>query len=577
MLRIHKINELQVMKMSTITCYYYLIVISLFFCLFISVSCQRKEANVINDPNLEQALTRYSHMLDDSIMYYMNLVDTTYLNEYDRKYYDILGCIIAREKNNRRSQSITKIDSLLAFCIRNNDYYYAGEMAHTGSDYYHYKDKTKMTQYLKQAEHYYFLSEMNPRIGIMPQLYLRISFSLSRDKMHDDAIEYAYKALPYIIKDDKYNNMEFNRMLLFNMPDTTSIDTATRIFNKAVFYAKQLRDSCMLYDIEIFYEGRFAKNEDRQMEVAKKSCTTTRINHHAEYVIEYYLNRHQIDSAKKYLSILALDTAKSIGIKDNYLEYEARIWHEKRNYAVAYDKLYSLYQSVKQRNDTTPLAGTYLTVKHYDEMYEQERELQEKAKIKIHKIILITLLVILSLAFVIALLFLLYYKEQKRLQQVKNEHQRTRHELALQQEQAKTDRMAAELKAMQDVLKEKLRQRLDITKRLQIDAFKGHTTETLPQWVQELLNDYTFTDESKWEAFRQEYNHATNNELDRLQKEYPSLTEADIQYIALSKLELNVEEMCILLGCTNRTIWNRKQIVRTKLGLPVSPGRANKA
>ncbi|MBR1564120.1 MAG: hypothetical protein IJ650_02105, partial [Paludibacteraceae bacterium] len=141
----------------------------------------------------------------------------------------------------------------------------------------------------------------------------------------------------------------------------------------------------------------------------------------------------------------------------------------------------------------------------------------------------------------------------------------------------KTDRMAAELKAMQDVLKEKLRQRLEITKRLQIDALKGQTTDKLPQWVQELLNDYTFTDESKWEAFRQEYNHATNNELDRLQKEYPSLTEADIQYIALSKLELNVEEMCILLGCTNRTIWNRKQIVRTKLGLPVSPGRANKA
>ena len=562
------------MKRSIITEYDCWIAFSLFFCLFISVSCQRNKANVVRDKNLSEAVYRYSNRLD-SMEYYINIVDTTNLCDNDRRYFDMLRTIIAC-KIDRKKISIEEVDSLLAYFVENSDYYYAGELSYIGASYYHYTNKIKMTQYLKQAEHYYLLSEMTPRRGIMSQLYLRISFSLSRDKMHDDAIEYAYKALPYL-EEGVYNNMEFNRMLLANMPDTVPIDSATKIYNNAVFYAKQLRDSCMLYDIEIFYEDRFAKNEDKQMEVAKKSCTTTRVNHHAEYVTEYYLNRHQIDSAKKYLSIMALDTAKSIEIKDNYLELDARLQYEKRNYDVAYDKLYSLYKSVMQRNDTTPLAGTYLTVKHYDEMYEQEENLQKQAKIKIHKIILITLLVILSLAFVIALLFLLYYKEQKRLQQVKNEHQRTRHELALQQEQAKTDRMAAELKAMQDVLKEKLRQRLEITKRLQIDALKGQTTDKLPQWVQQLLNDYTFTDKSKWEAFRQEYNHATNNELDRLQKEYPSLTEADIQYIALSKLELNVEEMCILLGCTNRTIWNKKQIVRTKLGLPVSPGRANKA
>ena len=562
------------MKRLTITCSAIPAVISFVFCMFISVSCQRNRANFINDNNLEEALNRYSHERD-SIIYYFNLVDTNNLSDNDRIYYDILDAIIAFYNNN--IINIAKVDRLFAYCINNEDYYYAGELSYIGARYYHYINKVKMTQYLKQAEHYYLLSEMNPRRGIMPQLYLRISYSLHLDRMHEAAIEYAYKALPYIMQDDKYNNMEIYRILLFSMSDTTPIDTVTQFYNDAVFYAKQLRDSCMLYDIEIFYEGRFAKNEDRQMEVAKKSCTTTRINHHAEFVIDYYLNRHQIDSVGKYMSIYALDTAKSFDIKDRHLEFEARLQYEKKNYAVAYDKLYSLYKSVMQRNDTTPLAGTYLTVKHYDEMYEQERELQEKAKMERHKMIVVAIITVLILAFIITLLFLLYYKEQKRLQQVRNEHLRTRHELALQQEQAKTDRMAAELKAMQDVLKEKLRQRLEITKRLQIDALKGQTTDKLPQWVQQLLNDYTFTDESKWKAFRQEYNHATNNELDRLQKEYPSLTEADIQYIALSKLELNVEEMCILLGCTNRTIWNRKQIVRTKLGLPVSPGRANKA
>ena len=218
-------------------------------------------------------------------------------------------------------------------------------------------------------------------------------------------------------------------------------------------------------------------------------------------------------------------------------------------------------------------AGTYLIVKHYDEMYEQEQNLKKQAKMQIHKIVLITFIIVLTLAFIIALILMLYYREQKRLQYARNENLQTKHQLALQQEQARMEIMNTKLKALQDALREKLRQRLEITKRLQIDALKGQTTDTFPKWVQQLLNDYTFTDQSKWKAFRLEYNNATDNQLDRLQQTYPSLTESDLQYIALSHLQLNVEEMCILLGTTNRTIWNRKQIVRNKLGNPPRPGK----
>ena len=541
-----------------------------------ATACSVNTNDSVGDENLQKALN-FCFVCSDSSKYYLNLIDTISISKNDRPYYDFLIYSI-RSINNIRILDVAKVDKMIAFFESKKDYYYAGEAAYLEAIYYHRLDKMKMASCFKESEHYFLLSGKEPPLLISLNINSCLAYAFYLDNMKSEATKYALQALPYAEKlGNPFPLSDIYRDLLSNASDSVGRKQIDEYYNKGLFYARQQPDSVMSYELQYIYAQKYSLDKVKKLEVAKSSCTKTRLRNMAYNVADFYLEEHQLDSAVKYLNILGTENNMTLETKDKYLELESRLLYEKKDYKYAYDKLSELYNIKKLREDTTQLAGTYVTVRHSDEMYEQEEILKEQAKTQIHRVILITLIVVLTLAFVIALLLLLYYKEQKRLQLVKNENLQTKHELALQQEQAKIDRMAAELKAMQDVLKEKLRQRLEITKRLQIDVLKGQTTDKLPQWVQQLLNDYTFTDKSKWKAFRQEYNHATNNELDRLQKEYPSLTEADIQYIALSKLELNVEEMCILLGCTNRTIWNKKQIVRTKLGLPVSPGRASKA
>ena len=563
------------MKGSIITDFVRVLLLCSILCIC-STACSVKSSNSVSDENLQKAL-EYCFVCSDSSKYYLNLIDTISISENDRPYYDFLIYSIGSIKK-IKTLDIDKVDEIISIFVSKKDYYYAGEAAYLEAIYYHRTDKMNMARCFKESEHYFLLSGKEPPLLISLNLYSCLAYAFYLDNMKSESTEYALRALPYAEKlGNPFPLSDIYRDLLSNASDSVGRKQIDEYYNKGLFYARQQPDSVMSYELQYIYAQKYSLDKVKKLEVAKSSCTKTRLRNMAYNVADFYLEEHQLDSAVKYLNILGTENNMTLETKDKYLELESRLLYEKKDYKYAYDKLSELYNIKKLREDTTQLAGTYVTVRHYDEMYEQEEILKEQAKTQIHRVILITLIVVLTLAFVIALLLLLYYKEQKRLQLVENENLQTKHELALQQEQAKIDRMAAELKAMQDVLKEKLRQRLEITKRLQIDALKGQTTDKLPQWVQQLLNDYTFTDKSKWEAFRQEYNHATNNELDRLQKEYPSLTEADIQYIALSKLELNVEEMCILLGCTNRTIWNKKQIVRTKLGLPVSPGRANKA
>ncbi len=551
------------MKKSTITWSLHTTLILAILCICLN-ACHNENDKNIHDENLKKALeySCFRHLLDSAV-YYENLIDSTKLCDEDKQYYDILLCCIY-SKRHGRVIDIDKIEKSLDFCLQNEEYFYAGEAAYAASVYYHFSDKIKMTRYSKEAEHYYSISGKDAPVFQITNIYLSIAYSLMKDNMHEESNEYALKALQYAEQDDDpYVFMEAYRMLLYNASDTTSVEKIKEIHDKAIYYARQLSDSIMLYDIEHCYENKYTGNRKRQMEAARNSHAATL----AYDVAEYYLDLHETDSAEKYINIFAIDTARSFQIKEKYHELKARLLHERKKDTEAFNQLFALHQSIQDRLDNTKMAGTYVTVRHYDEMYKKEDELKKQAKIERHKIFVVALIVVLILAFAIAVLWILYYKKQNRFQQLENENEKAKHLLAMQQEQIERDKIESRLQSTQEILREKLKQRLDITKRLQIDYLKGHTTESLPQWMSQLLNDYTFTDGRKWQEFRREYNNATNNELDKLLEEYPSLTENDLQYIALSRMGLSVEEMCILLGATNRTIWNRKQIVKTKLGI----------
>lgn len=70
-----------------------------------------------------------------------------------------------------------------------------------------------------------------------------------------------------------------------------------------------------------------------------------------------------------------------------------------------------------------------------------------------------------------------------------------------------------------------------------------------------------------WDAFYEEFDVAYDGLLSRLTNRYPDLTDIDIRYIVLTCMHFNTSDICLLLNHTKRTIYNRRQILKQRLGL----------
>ena len=91
--------------------------------------------------------------------------------------------------------------------------------------------------------------------------------------------------------------------------------------------------------------------------------------------------------------------------------------------------------------------------------------------------------------------------------------------------------------------------------------------EAVPQWAKDFIDTNIFTTSEQWQDFLQEFNGCYGNLLTRLQQSYPRLTHADMQVIALIVLGLDISDICLLLGLTQRTIWSRRLRIKTHLNL----------
>lgn len=90
----------------------------------------------------------------------------------------------------------------------------------------------------------------------------------------------------------------------------------------------------------------------------------------------------------------------------------------------------------------------------------------------------------------------------------------------------------------------------------------------LPRELRDFLEDMLFTDESNWQKFRTEFNNLYDNLLCKLKAAHPELTTQDEQVVALGVLQFDNSDIAFLLGITDRTIWNRRQKLKNRLGDP---------
>lgn len=78
------------------------------------------------------------------------------------------------------------------------------------------------------------------------------------------------------------------------------------------------------------------------------------------------------------------------------------------------------------------------------------------------------------------------------------------------------------------------------------------------------------TSDEDWDTLLSLYDVSHGEVLTRLKEENPQLTDADMLYIVLSLQKMTPREMSLLLDAADRTVWNRRQVVKGHLEGDVS-------
>lgn len=148
-------------------------------------------------------------------------------------------------------------------------------------------------------------------------------------------------------------------------------------------------------------------------------------------------------------------------------------------------------------------------------------------------------------------------EEVRRLEQLQAETER---KIA----QSHIKRLNAELDNKRDAMHRVLVERIELARHIR--EYAKTSGASIPKWLQQYLNTYSFANASKWQSFVEEFNSAYTGYLPYLQQHYPTLTDSDLQYIILATLGFDCADIAYLLGKTDRTIWNRRDIIKGRIG-----------
>ena len=274
---------------------------------------------------------------------------------------------------------------------------------------------------------------------------------------------------------------------------------------------------------------------------------------YAYALVKYYIRTAKADSARIYLDILAADTTAQIWSEQQYTLWQSQYLHLKGQDREAYQSLYTLYNTYYRETEEKGRASAFVAAQHYDNEVEHAKNLQLQLDKQRLYIILVSVLVGVLCAVILAILFLSRQRAKHLVEKTRNEE-----EIA---------NLQKELQVRRESLKRIINQRIELSKNLQEAVLSRKKEESIPQWAKDFIEQNIFTTEEQWQGFLKEFEEAYGNILTKLQETYPRLTSTDLQVIALYILGIDNADICLLTGSTQRTIWSRRMRIKSRIGL----------
>lgn len=505
------------------------------------VSCSRK--NTIESSTLALAISQV--WLDaDLAQNSLNEIDANTLSEYEQERYRLAEAHLML-KRELRLPTGSDLDAMAKYFISCGDEAAASEAYYIQGAYLNYiGDNTQAMQYLKKAESYSATSI------IRGMTYYKMGRISESEQLYDIALENYQKALPYL---EEAGLPLYLASVYRELGRTCVSESRDGYFDKALRAARFIGDSILYMDIRYAQLSISQPNAAEIAQICQYMCHKVGRKRYAYDLVKYYIRTHKADSAKIYLDILSADTTAQIWSAHQHALWESQYLHLKGEDKAAYESLYDLYNAYYKEIEEQGIASAFVAAQHYDNEVEKAKNLQLRLD-KQRLYILLGAIIIIILC--VSILLILYASKRRT--------ERLTEQARVQQQ---ISNLQNELQLRRDALRKVLNQRLELNKNMQEALLTKKKEEKIPDWAQQFIDSNIFSTEEQWQEFFVEFNGCYSNLLSRLQKEFPRLTNTDLQAISLYALGLDNADICLLLGLTQRTIWSRRMRIKDRIGL----------
>ena len=430
----------------------------------------------------------------------------------------------------------------------------AEELYALGTSSNQHSNYEESTTYLKQAEECLVESRKSKdeRIATRSNQLLGLTrFHLGNtsesEMLYEIAGSYYHKAIPLLMQGE---NAVYLACAYRDIARTIALtggeqDSVLWYFAQAKQYAQTAQSDVLLLDIDAYrYQLCYPDSVTQRLAVCKELAE--KHGAHARYseIVELLLAQHATDSAAFYLERLQpKDSSYAYWFEQSYAYLQIKVLRQQGKNDKAYEVLLDLYDRKIEELQRDAGARTYALSLHYDVAREQQlaqeaqRERQWQRKISLVLVLLLVLVVALSL-------ILWHYWQHRRREQA----------AALQ---ALQDKYAQQLQ----LALERLKQKVNLTREMELQRLRGNEPE-FPKWLQTYRDEQLTLSKESIDELIDSVDRALDGAISRLRKDYPALTESDMQFAILTIIGASDPDMGILLNVQKQTIYHRRQIVR---------------
>ena len=411
------------------------------------------------------------------------------------------------------------------------------------------------TEYLKRSEE--ILLSIQPSVinhqqserrnRLLGLTWFRLGNTSESEMLYDIAQSYYRKAIPLLNPD---SNTIYSACAYRDIARTMALtggeqDSVLWYFAQAEQYAQEAKSDLLLLDIDAYrYQICFPDSVSHRLSVCKQLAEEYKVPTRYSEIVELLLAQQATDSAAYYLERLRpTDSAYTYWFEQSYAYLQSKILLQRGQADEAYRLLLDLYDRKIDELQRDAGSRTYALSLHYDVARERLMAESERVKARGQRIIS-AILVLLIIALIILFIVIWRYWQQRRREQAG-------------QLQALREKYVQQLQ----LALERLQQKVSLTREIEMQRMRGKEVE-FPKWLQTYRDEKLTMNKESLDELIASIDKALDGAISRLQKEYPALTESDMQFAILSIIGASDIDMSIVLNVQKQTIYHRRQIVR---------------